>query len=88
MNSALAKVDSKSYLGRTLRENRKYVWLDEGTKTSLSVWGEENIQHQLDGAVRNKTIYKRIAKEMREHGYKREWLQCRNKITLLVWDTF
>ncbi len=46
-------------------------------KTLISVWGEDNIQTQLDGAVRNKTIYEKIAKGMKEHGYKRDWIQCR-----------
>ena len=55
-------------------------WVDEETKTLISLWGEENIQQQLDGAVRNKTIYEEIAKKMSNYGYKRDWTQCRNKI--------
>ena len=55
-------------------------WFNEETKTLISLWGEENIQQQLDGAVRNKTIYEDIAKKMSNYGYKRDWTQCRNKI--------
>ena len=38
-------------------------WFNEETKTLISLWGEENIQQQLDGAVRNKTIYEEIAQK-------------------------
>ena len=55
-------------------------WLDDETKTLISVWGEENVQQQLDGAVRNKTVYEQVAKKMNNYGYKRDWVQCRNKI--------
>ena len=55
-------------------------WLDEETKTLISVWGEENVQQQLDGAVRNKVVYEQVAKKMNNYGYKRDRLQCRNKI--------
>lgn len=55
-------------------------WLEDETKTLILVWGEDNVQSQLDGAVRNKTIYGKIAKEMKDHGYTRDWVQCRNKI--------
>ena len=55
-------------------------WLDEETKTLISLWGAENIQCQLDGAVRNKTIYEKLSKEMKDHGYTRDWVQCKNKI--------
>lgn len=61
-------------------------WLDEETKTLISLWGEDNIQCQLDGAVRNKTIYQKIAKLMKDHGYTRDWVQCRNKIKNLKKD--
>ena len=56
------------------------MWLDDETKTLISVWGEENVQQQLDGAVRNKTVYEQVAKKMNNYGYKRDWVQCRNKI--------
>ena len=39
-------------------------WLDEETKTLISVWGEENVQQQLDSAVRNKVVYEQVAKKM------------------------
>ena len=45
----------------------------------LCIWGEDNIQDQLDGAVRNQTKFGNIATKMREKGYERDWQQCRTK---------
>ena len=39
------------------------------------------MQDELDGAVRNKVVYERIAHKLQEHGqYHRDWKQCRDKI--------
>ena len=56
------------------------TWMDVEVRAFLAVWGEENIQQQLDGAVRNKTVYQTIARKLRDLGYNRDWVQCRNKI--------
>ena len=55
-------------------------WSDNEVRTLISIWGEDNIQDQLDGAVRNQTIFNNIATKMREKGYERDWQQCRTKI--------
>jgi hypothetical protein len=49
----------------------------------MKVWGEENIQDELDGAVRNRSVYNNISKQMNKMGYKRDWDQCKTKIKSL-----
>ena len=42
---------------RTARE-----WSEAEVKLLIELWGEEDIQEQLEGAKRNKRVYDRIAK--------------------------
>ena len=46
----------------------------------ISVWGDSKIQSELDGAVRNKSIYQTISKKLQEAGYSKDWKQCKDKI--------
>ena len=39
-----------------------------------------NIQEQLEGAVRNKSVFERISKQLKEAGYDKDYLQCRAEI--------
>ena len=55
-------------------------------KALIAIWGEGNVQEELDGAVRNKVVYVNIAKKMKEQGYDRDWQQCRTKIKNLKKD--
>jgi len=48
-------------------------WSAEATRALLSVWGEQNSQSQLDGVVRNKVIYEKVAESLRELGYDFTW---------------
>ena len=41
---------------------RGSFWADEEVKALIKVWGEENIQDELDGAVRNRTVFNNIAR--------------------------
>ena len=59
-------------------------WNTDETRALLSVWGAANVQSKLDGVVRNRTIYERIARELQVLGYSRTWEQCRTKIKNLV----
>ena len=59
-------------------------WSNEETKTLVSIWGEANVQNQLDGVVRNKVVYEKIAVEMGKLGFERNWQQCRTKIKNLT----
>ncbi len=55
------------------------LWSDAEVKALIAIWGEERIQEELDGAVRNKVVYTGISRKM-EQGYNRDWEQCRTKI--------
>ena len=60
--------------------NRGSVWADKEVKALIAIWGEGNVQEELDGAVRNKVVYQNISKKMKEQGYNRDWEKCRTKI--------
>ena len=60
--------------------SRGSSWSDNEVKALIAIWGEDNIQEELDGAVRNRVIFDNIATKMREKGYERDWQQCRTKI--------
>ena len=55
-------------------------WTDEHVKALISVWAEANIQQQLDGAVRNKSVFQEISKRLCETGVEKDWEQCRAKV--------
>ena len=60
--------------------NRGTVWSDKEVMALVDIWGESNVQEELDGAVRNQAVYKHIARHLHEQGYERDWKQCRAKI--------
>ena len=60
------------------KANRSATWADK------DLWGDSKIQEELDGAVRNKVVFERIAKKLQEQGYEREWKQCRAKVENLI----
>ena len=60
--------------------NRGTTWTDREVKALLSIWGDSKIQEELDGAVRNQVVFKRIAQQLKEQGVTRDWTQCRAKI--------
>ena len=55
-------------------------WSNSEVRALIAIWGEEDIQTQLDGAARNKSIFETISKKLLEVGYSRDWKQCRCKI--------
>ena len=55
-------------------------WSDEEVKALLNIRAEVNIQEQLERAVRNKAVFERISKQLKEAGYNKESPQCRAKI--------
>ena len=59
-------------------------WSAEETRALVGVWGQQNVQSELDGVTRNRTVFERIAKEMRELGFERKCQQCRTKIKNLT----
>ena len=63
---------------------RGRTWTDEEVKELLSIWGEDSIQRQLLGSVRNVIPFRKIAEELqRRTGLERTYQQCREKIKTL-----
>ena len=59
-------------------------WSTDATKALVSVWSQQNVQNELDGVSRNRAIFERIARELRNKGYEKTWQQCRTKIKNLI----
>ena len=59
-------------------------WSAEETRALLDVWGADNVQRHLDGVVRNRTVYQRVANGLAELGFERTWQQCKTKVKNLV----
>ena len=59
-------------------------WTAEMTRALVSVLGQANVQSELDGVVRNRTIFERISRELKEMGIHRTWQQCRTKVKNLT----
>ena len=50
-------------------------WSAEETKALLDVWGADSVQGHLNGVVRNRVVYQKVANSMMELGYERSWQQ-------------
>ena len=59
-------------------------WTNAETKALIDLWGEQNVQEQLDNVRRNKDVYEKIARGMAEQGYNKSWKQCRVKVKNLT----
>ena len=44
-----------------------------GLRGGKGIWGDADVQSQLDGIVRNKAIYQKVATAMTQLGYSRTW---------------
>ena len=75
----------KRYIPHAKRnETMAARWSAEATRALLSMWGEQNIQSQVDWVVRNKVIYEKVAENLHELGYDFTWKQCRTKVKNLT----
>ena len=72
---------------RKPKMNRGSAWSDNEIKALISIRGNSKIQEELDGAVRNKTVYVHIQKKLAEQGYDHDRQQCRSKIKNLKGET-
>ena len=59
-------------------------WTYEQTRALISIWGQEDVQRELDGVARNRIIYERMSSELRELGMEKTWQQCRTKVKNLT----
>ena len=49
----------------------------------MEIWGQDRIQCQLSGALRNDSVFGRIVEELRHWGFHRTVPQCRAKLKAL-----
>ncbi|MGH0138727.1 UNVERIFIED_CONTAM: hypothetical protein FKN15_067637 [Acipenser sinensis] len=61
-------------------------WTDDEVRALLHIWSDSNIQTQLEGAVRNKSIFEEIANKLQKFGIDRDWKQCRTKYKNLKYE--
>ena len=60
---------------------RGSLWTNDEVSALIAVWGEEEIQHQLDGAKRNIKVYEKITDRLKEnYRFEQTGVQCREKI--------
>ena len=55
-------------------------WSMDATQALIAIWGEQNIQENLDGVSRNKTNFEKIAAFMKERVYDFDYKQCHTKV--------
>ena len=55
------------------------TWNDDEVQALLAIWADASIQKQLLGAVRNTTVFNKIADELAGKGYQREGKELKNK---------
>ena len=86
VNLRPVNVTSLTWLNASDRVNGAMAagWSTEATRALVSVWSQENVQSELDGVSRNRTIFERISNELRDKGYEKTWQQCRTKIKNLT----
>ena len=49
----------------------------------IEIWGDDNIQSQLERCQQNREVYVRISRKMNESEFERTFEQCREKIKKL-----
>ena len=59
------------------------VWDKQETRKLIEIWGEDNMQIQLEGYHRNKEVYQCIAQKIGKEGFERTFVQCREKVKKL-----
>ena len=59
-------------------------WSVKEMRALISLWGQADVQSQLDGVTRNRRIYEQIARDLDDLGWERTWEQCRTKMKNLT----
>ncbi|EMP26672.1 Zinc finger and SCAN domain-containing protein 20 [Chelonia mydas] len=63
------------------------AWSTQEVVDLLGLWGEENVQAQLQSSHRHFDIYKQIAQGLGKKGYNRDTQQCLVKI-MELWQAY
>ena len=61
-------------------------WGKDEVLKLIAIWADDRVQAQLEGCHRNRDVFERVAKTLREEGYERTFEQCREKIKKLKGD--
>ncbi|XP_056658632.1 bifunctional phosphoribosylaminoimidazole carboxylase/phosphoribosylaminoimidazole succinocarboxamide synthetase isoform X2 [Monodelphis domestica] len=61
-------------------------WCDNEVRALIHIWSDEKIRQMLEGATRNKEIFKEIARRLLQFGIDRDWKQCRTKYKNLKYE--
>jgi len=61
-------------------------WTDTQILKLIEIWGEEDIQEQLETAKRNKLVYDRMAEQLQAFGIDKSGEQVRSKVKKLWQD--
>ena len=59
------------------------AWSDNKVTCLITLWSDDAVQEKLEGCKKNRDIFERISKDMREAGFDRSGVQCRDKIKKL-----
>ena len=46
-------------------------WIMEETKALVGIWGAQDVQSQLNGVARNRSVFEKIATAMADLGFNR-----------------
>ena len=65
------------------KPDRGCNWSDKEIRALISVWSDDVIQAELEGAHRNQHVYKKMSAELGKLGYRRTWDKCRDKVKKL-----
>ncbi|KAG5267947.1 hypothetical protein AALO_G00227730 [Alosa alosa] len=78
------ETESQRAARRAVAESsRKMPWSDRETKALLAIWGEDRIQYNLRGCLKNKHIFKHISKRLVGQGFIRTAEQCQTRVKRL-----
>ena len=58
-------------------------WTDEETLKLIEIWGDDNIQAQLEGCRKNRGVFEKIVHRLKQANYDRTIEQCRVKMKKL-----
>lgn len=63
--------------------SRKMPWSDQETRTLLGIWGEDSVQLNLRGCLKNRHVFEYISEKMNDQGFIRTTEQCYSRIKRL-----
>jgi len=59
------------------------AWSDNEVTCLITLWNDDVVQEKLEGCKKNRDVFERISKDMRQAGFDRSGVQCHDKIKKL-----